>query len=180
TNPKFMKSLHFTNTWRLIHRSISMSLMMLGCIIMLPIENTLAAVQAQQSVNGTVLDENGKPLAGVTVSLENATVSTLTADDGSFSIRLATPTGTLLFTAVGYLVYPLAVKAKDQVTVSLQVDEQQMDEAVVIGYGTVRTRALTGSVTSVTSEDTVPSPAHNPLEAIQGQVPALHSTLTSG
>src|SRR5690606_8915323 len=128
TNPKFMKSLHFTNTWRLIHRSISMSLMMLGCIIMLPIENTLAAVQAQQSVNGTVLDENGKPLAGVTVSLENATVSTLTADDGSFSIRLATPTGTLLFTAVGYLDYPLAVKANDQVTVSLQVDDQQLDE----------------------------------------------------
>src|SRR5690606_37254544 len=109
-----MKNLHITDTCRLMCRSNSMSLMILGCIIMLPIENTLAAAQAQQSVNGTVLDENGKPLAGVTVSLENATVSTLTADDGSFSIHLTASTGTLLFTAVGYLDYPLAVKANDQ------------------------------------------------------------------
>src|SRR5690606_36620247 len=117
---------------------------------------------------------------GVTVSLENATVSTLTADDGSFSIRLATPTGTLLFTAVGYLDYPLAVKANVQVTVSLQVDDQQLDEVVVIGYGTVRKRDLTGSVTSVKTEDIVRARAYNPLQDIRGQLPGLDITRTSG
>lgn len=176
-----MKNLPFKPiTWRLDKRTVSISLIMLWCIMSLSIQQAFSAVQPQYSAKGLVLDEEGKPLEGVTVSLTNSTVSTLTANDGTFSIRLVDSTGTLLFTAIGYLDHPLEVKTDDDVTVSLIPDDQQLDEVVVIGYGTVRKRDLTGSVTSVKSEDIVRSPAHNALEAIQGQVPGLDITRSSG
>ncbi|TYR38023.1 TonB-dependent receptor [Sphingobacterium phlebotomi] len=166
--------------WRLDNYPTAMALMLLLSILLLPIQPAFSAAQPQYQVTGLILDEGGKPLEGVTVSLSNSTVSTLTDQDGTFSIRLVAPTGSLLFTAVGYLDHTLEVKADDNVKVSLTPDDRQLDEVVVIGYGTVRKRDLTGSVTSVKSEDIVRSPAHNPLEAIQGQVPGLDITRNSG
>lgn len=176
-----MMNLHFTPiTWRLNKRTISMLLIMLGCVMLSPVQYVFSATQPQFVVSGVVLDETGNPLEGVTVALTNSTVSTLTAEDGTFSIRLVGSTGTLLFTAIGYLDRPQEVKAGEDIQVALTVDDQQLDEVIVIGYGTVRKRDLTGSVTSVKPEDVVRSPASNPLEAIQGQVPGLDITRTSG
>ena len=166
--------------WRLDKSLVVVALMLLLSIMLLPVQQAFSAVQPQYQVTGLVLDEAGQPLEGVTVSLTNSTVSTLTDQDGAFSIRLVASTGSLLFTAVGYLDHALEVKANDNVNVSLTPDDQQLDEVVVIGYGTVRKRDLTGSVTSVKAEDIVRSPAHNPLEAIQGQVPGLDITRNSG
>src|SRR5690606_12991361 len=166
--------------WRLDKSLVVVAFMLLLSIMLLPVQQAFSAVQPQYQVTGLVLDEAGQPLEGVTVSLTNSTVSTLTDQDGAFSIRLVASTGSLLFTAVGYLDHALEVKADDNVNVSLTPDDRQLDEVVVIGYGTVRKRDLTGSVTSVKAEDIVRSPAHNPLEAIQGQVPGLDITRTSG
>lgn len=176
-----MKNLNLIRMIRKLDKPpVFVSFMMLLCIMLVSHQQAFSARQPQYQVTGRVLDETGKPLEGVTVALADATLSTLTDSEGVFSIRLVAPTGTLLFTAVGYMDYSLGVKVDDKVDVSLTLDDQQLDEVVVIGYGTVRKRDLTGSVSSLKSEDIVRSPASNPLEAIQGQVPGLDITRSSG
>lgn len=134
----------------------------------------------EHDVKGIVVDEDGNALANVTVSLKNTVVSTQTNDEGEFSLRMPQSTGTLLFTAVGFSDVERDVRAAENVRVIMRATNQQLDEVVVIGFGTVRRRDLTGSVTSVKSDDVVRSPAHNSMESIQGQVPGLDITRESG
>lgn len=137
-------------------------------------------MQQQQEISGKVSDENGQPIAGVTVSLVNAVVSAATDEQGMFTLRLNSARGQLSFSAVGYKEQTVDAQAGQVLDVVLQSDDQALDEVVVIGFGTVKKRDLTGSVTSVKPEDIVRSPASNALESIQGQVPGLDITRSSG
>ena len=134
----------------------------------------------QQEVTGKVIDENGQPVAGVTVAVVDAVLSTATDGQGSFTLRLNNAQSQLLFSAVGYKEQTIDVRAGQALEIVLQRDDQALDEVVVIGFGTVKKRDLTGSVTSVKPEDIVRSPASNALESIQGQVPGLDITRSSG
>lgn len=165
----------------IMHRPVGMAFIMIVlAVFLLRTQSVVFAGQPQYQVTGVVTDGLGRPIEGVTISLTNSTISTLTDQKGAYTIRLVAARGELLFTAIGYLDKTLEVDAATEVNVSLNADDRQLDEIVVIGYGTVRKRDLTGSVTSVKSDDIVRSPAHNALEAIQGQVPGLDITRTSG
>lgn len=135
-------------------------------------------VQTQQnSIKGTVVDEQGEPMIGVTVKVKGSQAATITDINGGFSVNA--PNGaTLELSYVGYTTQ--TIKAKDGLRVQMAPDSQVMDEVVVIGYGTIKKRDLTGSVSSVKSEDIARVPVSNPIEAIQGQVAGLDITRTSG
>ncbi len=139
-----------------------------------------AGERAQEEVDGRVLDDQMQPIAGATVSLVDAVLSTATAEDGTFELRLSPEAKQIKISAVGYKDQFIAVTSGSLGDIVLQKDDQALDEVVVIGYGTVKKRDLTGSVTSLKSEDIVRSPASNALESIQGQVPGLDITRKSG
>ncbi|NQD70161.1 TonB-dependent receptor [Sphingobacterium shayense] len=139
-----------------------------------------AGERGQEEVDGRVLDDQMQPIAGATVSLVDAVLSTATAEDGTFELRLSPEAKQIKISAVGYKDYFIAVTSGSIGDIVLQKDDQALDEVVVIGYGTVKKRDLTGSVTSLKSEDIVRSPASNALESIQGQVPGLDITRKSG
>lgn len=134
----------------------------------------------EQEVKGRVTDDQGQPLSGVTVALENSVIATSTDMEGNFTIRLSGQNGRLKFTSLGFQEKFVDVIAGQSYQVNLLADNENLDEVVVIGYGTTKKRDLTGSVTSLKQDDIVRSPASNALESIQGQVPGLDITRNSG
>ena len=129
----------------------------------------LAAQQAK-SVKGTVVDENGEPLIGVTVKVVGAVGGSITDIDGNFVVNNAEGK-TLQFSYTGYKTVTL--KAAANMQVKLEPDMQGLDEVVVIGFGTVKKRDLTGSVASVKSETLLQAPTSSAVTALQGRVTGL-------
>ncbi|HWJ29701.1 MAG TPA: SusC/RagA family TonB-linked outer membrane protein, partial [Flavisolibacter sp.] len=152
---------------------------LLGLILVLFFSVSLFA--QQRTVSGKVSDQEGnQPMGGVSINVKGTTINTVTNAEGKFSINVPSDKSVLLFTYVGYGTEEVKVGNLSTINVTLSSTNKKMDEVVVIGYGTVKKRDLTGSVSSVKASDIVKSPTSNPLEAIQGMVPGMDITRTSG
>lgn len=142
-----------------------------------------ARVLAQDvMISGRVLDSvNRMPLAGVSVTLKGSNTQVVTNEKGMFSLSAGSAKDvTLLFSYIGYNEQEAPAKAGIPVEVLLSETVGALDEVVVIGYGAVKKRDLTGAVASVKAENIVRSPAHNAMESLQGQVPGLDIVRNSG
>ena len=125
---------------------------------------------AQNKVSGTVLDATGEPLIGVS-GLEAGTSNGVVTDfDGNFTLAFKQG-AQLTFSYVGYTSQTLA--AKDGMTVTLQEDNTVLNEVVVVGYGTMRRKDVTSSITTVKAEDLNRGVFTDPGQMLQGKVPGL-------
>lgn len=134
------------------------------------------AVQAQQTitVTGTVTDESGEPLIGVSVYNASTHLVGATTDiNGRYSIKVPT-NGKLKFTYVGFK--PLTVKTdgRNEVNVTMQTDSETLDELVVVGYGTVRKADLAGSVSVLDNKQFAAQPITQISDALQGRVAGVN------
>lgn len=136
------------------------------------------AVTQGQTVKGSVVDETGAPMIGVTVKVKDGKAAAVTDLDGNFSIA-AKPGDELEITYVGYKTATVRATAAP-VRVTMEPDVASLDDVVVIGYGTVKKRDLTGAVTTMKNEDIVVAPTTNVMEALQGKVAGMDITKTSG
>src|SRR5436305_3876223 len=110
-------------------------------------------VMAQnKTVGGRVTDPNGAGVPGVTVTVRGTNNSTQSSSDGTYRIT-APDNATLVFTSVGYNSQELSVSGKSTVDVNLTSSNTNLNEVVVIGYGTARRRDVTGSIASVQAKD---------------------------
>lgn len=131
-------------------------------------------------VKGQVLDEKGQPMIGATVMTTGSKKGTITDFNGYFTLDAApSSAGRLRVSYVGYVTKEVTA-VSGTMSISLEPVNSQLDELVVVGYGVMKKRDLTGSVVSVKAEDITKSPASNALEALQGQVPGLDITRNSG
>ena len=138
-----------------------------------------AFAYAQSQVKGTVVDAAGEPIVGANVLVEGTMNGTTTGLDGTFT--LSVPKGaSIAVSFIGYKSEVVAVGSKTQVKVTLVEDAAMLDDVVVIGYGTVKKRDLTGAVTSVKSEDITIAPTSDVMEALQGKVAGMDITKGSG
>lgn len=128
--------------------------------------------QERKEVKGVVADENKEPLIGVSVYETGTSNGTVTDRNGKYS--LAVPAGAVLrFSYVGYTTVDKKVGTQTVINVLLVESSSELDEVVVVGYGTVKKRDLTGAVASLGSEKILQSPALSAAEAIQGKVPGV-------
>lgn len=127
-----------------------------------------------KAVTGKVTDENGTPLTGATVQVKGATTKTATRADGTFSIA-ATPGNTLLITSVGYLNAEVTVTGST-LLVSLKTNANDLQDVIVVGYGTRKKGDVTGSVASINQDKLREVPATNVTQALQGRIPGLVAT----
>jgi TonB-linked SusC/RagA family outer membrane protein len=141
---------------------------------------SLASFSQQRNVTGKVTDSTGAPMTGVTVSVKGSAVSTSTGTAGTYSIPVATADAVLVFSSVGFTTEERRVGDKESIDLSLSAVNKQLDEVVVIGYGTARRKDITGAVVSLKSDVITQTPTHNALEAIQGRAPGLDITRASG
>jgi len=137
---------------------------------------------AQSTVKGTVLDETGQPLPGVNIisSLEQ-NKGTITDIDGAYTITLENPQAdTLTFSFTGYQPQEVAVNNRSTIDVSLDVQDQIMDEVVVVGYGVQQKSDLTGAISSVGQEELTRVSSGNVEQILQGRVSGVQITPASG
>ncbi|MCM1355749.1 MAG: TonB-dependent receptor [Staphylococcus sp.] len=137
------------------------------------------AVSQKIKVRGTVIDENGDPMIGVSIVQEGSQNGVATDFDGNYSITV--PTGaTLHFSYIGYKPYTVKVTSQTTIDVTMDPDTNVLDDVVVVGFGTVKKRDLTGAISSVKSDVITLTPTANPMAALQGRVAGLDITQTSG
>jgi len=121
------------------------------------------------SIEGTVTDEIGQPIPGVTVSIPGTSIGAATDIEGKYKLTVAEG-ATLLFSFIGFESQTVRVGNQQVINVTLLEDTASLDEVVVIGYGTVKKSDLTGSVGSVDSELIHSRPLTNAADALQGRV----------
>jgi TonB-linked SusC/RagA family outer membrane protein len=133
----------------------------------------------EKKVSGKITDANGTPLSGVTVNIKGTSKGTTTNEQGIFNIT-AESDDVLVFSYVGYETQEVKVGDKVQISISLVSTAANLENIVVIGYGTVKKRDLTGSVVSLKSDEVKKVPAGNVMESVQGKVAGVDITRTSG
>ena len=132
-------------------------------------------------ISGRVTDDTGKPLMGVTVVEKGTTNGVSTTADGSYTLRLQNAENAVLeFSFIGYRNTELPAGTKTTLDVQLTESVTTMDNVVVIGYGTTTKKELTGSVSSLKSDDFKQGNITNPLQLLQGQVAGLNIVRADG
>jgi TonB-linked SusC/RagA family outer membrane protein len=144
-------------------------------VVLFMMLNVSFAFAQEAQVGGTVSDETGAPLPGVTVLLKGTTKGTTTDLDGKYSITSASD-GVLVFSFIGYDPIEVTVGNQSQIDVSLNPDLSDLDEVVVVGYGTAKKSQLTGAISSVGSKEILELPITDARQALQGRAAGVDVT----
>jgi TonB-linked SusC/RagA family outer membrane protein len=132
------------------------------------------------NITGTIKDSNGQPLPGASVKIKGTTTGTSTDGNGVFRLNLPTGNETIVISMMGYKTQEISMTGKTAITVTLKDEASDLDEVVVVGYGTVKKRDLTGAVASVKADDIVLTPTANAMDALQGKVSGMDIMKSSG
>lgn len=133
----------------------------------------------QQSISGTVTDDTGAPLPGASVVEKGTSNGTTTDFDGNFSLRVGSG-GVLVVSYIGFSAQEVAVGSSNTLIIQLQPDVMQLEDVVVIGYGTQRRSDVTGSIGSVNVEDFNKGIVANPGLLLQGKIAGVNIANKSG
>ncbi len=136
--------------------------------------------QTSGIVKGTVIDEEGEPLIGVSVIASDTKTGVATDFDGNFTLNVKLPT-TLTFTYVGYEPQTVKVtKSTGPLSVKMLTNAQALEEVVVVAYGTQKKETMTGSVAAISAETISQNASANLTTALAGRLPGLTTLQTSG
>jgi len=135
---------------------------------------TLTSKQQTITVTGLVRDVNGDPLPGVNVfEKSNPTSGVITGIDGKYSIKVSSVETILSFSYIGFESQDVNVSSRNNIDITLVEEYTDLDEVVVVGYGTQKKVNLTGSVATIKGEQLESRPTNNVMKAIQGTVPGV-------
>ena len=123
---------------------------------------------SQTKVSGRIIGSDNKPVAGATVSVKGTTTATQTDNAGDFTIS-APSNSTLVITAVGFSPLEVDVNGRATVNATIQTTSSQLEQVVVVGYGTQRRKDVTGAISSVTSAQIDKIPVTTAQQALQGR-----------
>lgn len=138
-----------------------------------------AALSRKDLITGKITDDNGVPLSGVSVKIKGTEKGTTTNDQGIFSLD-AGDDDVLVFSSIGYEPQEVKVGSKKDINVTMISVARSLENIVVIGYGQVKKRDLTGAVVSVKSDEIKKVPSGNVLESLQGKLPGADIMRSSG
>lgn len=151
-------------------------------MFVLLMSNITVALGQNRVLSGKVMDNLKEPLIGVSIQVAGTTMGTITSDDGTFQVNVPVEKVTTLHMSyVGYLTQKIEVKpGENNIVVYMQEDAIMLEEAVVVGYGTQKKVNLTGAITTVGSEKLENRVSHSLTNMLQGSVPGLNVTTSSG
>ncbi|CAG4991626.1 TonB-dependent receptor P26 [Dyadobacter sp. CECT 9275] len=130
----------------------------------------------ERTINGTVTDEAGEPLPGVNIVLRGSSRGTTTSKDGKYTLDLPEGDNVLIFSFVGYIPQEIIIGKRTAIDVTLKVDTKALEEVVVVGYGTVQKKDLTGSVSSMQGDALATRKTTQISQALQGAMPGVMVT----
>lgn len=142
--------------------------------------NTALKLQQKYTVNGIVQDEKGLPLPGANL-VEKGTTNGVTTDfDGKFSISEVDENAILVVSYIGFTTKEIAVNNQTDLTITLIEDAAGLEEVIVVGYGTLKSKDITGAIVSVNSKKFNQGVVNSPAQLLQGKASGVRITSTSG
>ncbi|EXG77730.1 TonB-linked outer membrane protein, SusC/RagA family [Xylanibacter oryzae DSM 17970] len=135
---------------------------------------------AQKNLTGSVKDSNGDPMIGVTVKVKGTSFGAATDLNGNFTLQNVKNDAQLVFSYIGCATQTVSTNGRTNITVVMKDDSKSLDDVVVIGYGTMKKRDLTGSVASVNSDKLTAIPVADVSQALQGKLPGVSVTSQDG
>jgi TonB-linked SusC/RagA family outer membrane protein len=138
------------------------------------------AAFSQVTVTGKVTEADGQPMAGVTVIVKGTTTGTTTDLDGTYSLTFDYENAILVYSFIGYTTQEIPVAGKSVIDIILKEEVTELEEIVVIGYGTTKKSDLTGSLASLKEDDFNTGVVTSPEQLIQGRVPGVQITSNNG
>ena len=139
--------------------------------------NTASA--QENVVTGRVTSTTGDPLTGVSVLIKGTKKGTSTDNSGNFTLNAVNPNATLVISSSGYDMQEVILNGRNNIPVILATSTRELEQVVVIGYGTANKRDLTGSIVKISGKEISDKPNTNPIASLQGKVPGL-SVVNSG
>lgn len=134
-----------------------------------------------QQVQGLITDEStGEPLPGVNIIVKGTTTGTSTGADGNYQLTVPSLKDTLMFSFIGFQSQEIPINGRTEIDVAMIPDVVAGEELVVVGYGTQRAKTVTGSISSIKTEQIQQSPAANLNVSLAGRLPGLTSIQTNG
>ncbi|MCD0488221.1 TonB-dependent receptor [Pedobacter sp. MC2016-14] len=137
------------------------------------------AIAQDITIKGEVKDQQGLPLPGVSVQIKGAARGAVTGNNGEFTLSVP-PNATLTFSFIGFKTIEQQVNSRTTVNVTLADDNNQLNEVVVVGYGTQTKKDITTAVVSVSAKDLQNQPITNAMQALQGKAAGVQVTSQSG
>ena len=138
------------------------------------------SVQQTRTITGTVVDETGEPLPGVSIMISGTSRGTVTEADGTFILNQVTSDAILSVSYIGYATQEVAVGNRTNINIQLVDDTKLLEEVVVVGYGTQKKETLSGAVSAIRSEEIVATKTENFISNIQGKVAGLQIRKQTG
>lgn len=135
---------------------------------------------AQKTITGKVTDDKGNPLPNVSVVVKGTTTGTTTKADGTYSLAVPSNARTLVFSSVDMATQESNITSNPIISVIMSAQAKNMDEVIVVAYGTVKKGDFTGSANQVSNEDFKNRPILNPLNAIVATGPGVQTTAANG
>lgn len=153
-----------------MHKNRSLSMKTNLTILFMFLASASAFAQNLE-VTGTVTEKaTGYPAIGAAVMVKGTSNGTVTAEDGTYVLGDVPSDGVLVFSSIGFATTEIAVEGRSMINVSLETDTELLEEIVVIGYGTAKSKDLTGSISTIKADELVSVPASSPMGALQGKM----------
>ncbi len=161
-----------------IHRNLKKRLLIAALFLVSALQMYAVPQQDLIKINGKVADGKGEALVGVTVQVKDGNTGTITDLDGKYTLQVNSAS-VLVFTYVGFVAQEVKVTASGVVNITMKDDSEQLEEVVVVGYGTQRKKDLTGGLSVVGKEQLGMVTTTNLMDRLVGQVAGLNITTSN-
>jgi TonB-linked SusC/RagA family outer membrane protein len=142
-------------------------------IVIFPLNKPSNNIAVDRMISGVVTDIKGVPIPGVSVIIKGTTYGGVTTPDGRYTLKITSENSVLVFSSIGYEKLELSVNGKTELNVQLKESSSQLNDVVVVGYGTQKKITLTSSVSQINGEDLNKRPVSNLQQALQGLAPGV-------
>ena len=132
------------------------------------------------TIKGRVTDEKGDPIIGAAVQVKGTSVGTVTDENGQYSLQVPDGNATLIVSFIGYLRQEVAIGTRTQLDIQLNEDSKNLEEVVVVGFGTQKKINATGAISSMGTKELVQSPVANISNSLVGRLSGLFATQSGG
>ncbi len=131
-------------------------------------------------IKGTVIDQQGNPMPGVSVSIKGTNQGVTTAVDGTFSLKVSGENSVLIFSFLGYEKKSVEIKSQTTIRVTLEESKSELKEVLVVGYGSQKKSEVTGAISSIKNKEFKDQPVSNLAASIEGKLSGINVTQPSG